>query len=313
MAVFDLFSKRQNKLRNKPTDVYVYDNIPQPLRVQIVHIWRDTIGDINQYHDQYLGTMGAYRAIVEALCREYGCFVLVEPNSYEGRNYFTELSHFLLHEPDPERILDAIELSFLVIDRMTRTYDHLHRRNATEAADEAIEELNQRFREHDVGYQLEDGGIIRVDSQLLHTEAVKPALSLLQSADYAGAEAEFLRAHEHYRHGRQKEALNECLKALESVMKIICGKRKWGCDPNATAKTLIQTLLDKGLIPSFWAQHFSAIRSTLEAGVPTARNRLGGHGQGTEVVQIPEHIAAYVLHQTAAAIVFLVESDKALP
>jgi len=200
-----------------------------------------------------------------------------------------------------------------VIDRMTRTYDHLHRRNATEAADEAIEELNQRFREHDVGYQLEDGGIIRVDSQLLHTEAVKPALSLLQSADYAGAEAEFLRAHEHYRHGRQKEALNECLKALESVMKIICGKRKWGCDPNATAKTLIQTLLDKGLIPSFWAQHFSAIRSTLEAGVPTARNRLGGHGQGTEVVQIPEHIAAYVLHQTAAAIVFLVESDKALP
>ena len=44
---------------------------------------------------------------------------------------------------------------------------------------------------------------------------------------YAGANDEFLRAHEHYRHKRHKECLNECLKAFESMMKAICKKRRW--------------------------------------------------------------------------------------
>jgi hypothetical protein len=45
--------------------------------------------------------------------------------------------------------------------------------------DEAIDELNARFREHGVGYQYESGNIIRVDSQIIHSEAVKPVLHLL--------------------------------------------------------------------------------------------------------------------------------------
>jgi hypothetical protein len=96
-------------------------------------------------------------------------------------------------------------------------------------------------------------------------------------------------------------------------MKSICIKRRWPHDANATSKTLIQVLFDKNMVPPFWAQHFSALRATLESGVPTARNRLGGHGQGTEVVDVPTYLVAYVLHQTASAIVFLVEAEKALP
>ena len=103
---------------------------------------------------------------------------------------------------------------------------------------------------------------------------------LLSTPGYAGAQKEFLTAHEHYRHGRAKEALNESLKALESVMKSICAKRKWAHDANATAGPLLNVLFEKGLIPSFWSTHFSGLRSTLEAGVPTARNKRGGHGQG---------------------------------
>jgi hypothetical protein len=49
MTVFDLFSKRQKKLRGDALDVYIYDNIPQPLRVQIIHIWHDALGKPNEY------------------------------------------------------------------------------------------------------------------------------------------------------------------------------------------------------------------------------------------------------------------------
>jgi hypothetical protein len=314
MSVFDIFSKRQKKLRGDVPDVYSYDEIPQPLKVQIIHIWWDTLGDLTEYHDEYGGRMvrDAYRNIVEALCREYGLFSLPGSDTYNARNYLAEHSNFLLKEQDPEKALDAIELSFTVIDRMTRHLGYLNRHNPSELADDAIKELNFRFREHGVGYQF-DGEIIRVDSELLHAEAVKPALALLRAAEFAGAQAEFLSAHEHYRHGRTKEALAECLKAFESVMKAICAKRGWKHDPNATSKMLLQVLFDNGLVQSFWNSHFSAMRSTLEAGVPTARNKLGGHGQGTQVVQVPEHLAAYVLHLTASAIVFLAEAEKALP
>lgn len=147
---------------------------------------------------------------------------------------------------------------------------------------------------------------------MIHTEVVKPTLTLLHGAGYEGAQAEFLKAHEHYRNGNAKEALIECLKALESVMKAICDKRKWKYQSNATCNSLIEVCISNGLIPDFWTQQFTSLRSTLESGVAPARNKLGGHGQGATVVSVPMHIASYVLHMTAAAIVFLVESEKAL-
>lgn len=300
MTIFDIFSKRQKALRGEVPDVYVYDNIPQPLKVQIVHIWRDTLGDESNYHDQYVGTYNAYKFIVETLCREYGLFSLPSAKDYGDRHYLSELANFLLQQQDPEKVLDAVELSFRYVDRVTKNYDYLNRNKASELANMAIEELNARFREHGVGYQFVDGEIIRVDSEIIHTEVVKPALALLRGPEYAGAQAEFLKAHEHYRHGNEKEALAESLKVFESVMKVICSKRKWKHDPKSTSKALLQILFDNGLIPQFWEQHFSALRSTLESGVPTARNRLGCHGQGTAVVQVPPFLVAYVLHLTAS-------------
>lgn len=49
MAIFDLFSKRQKRIRGDVPDVYSYDDLPGPLRVQIVHIWTDTLGNGEQY------------------------------------------------------------------------------------------------------------------------------------------------------------------------------------------------------------------------------------------------------------------------
>ena len=36
-------------------DVYVYDKIPQELKVQIIHIWHDAIGNMSLYEDEYRG------------------------------------------------------------------------------------------------------------------------------------------------------------------------------------------------------------------------------------------------------------------
>jgi hypothetical protein len=56
---------------------------------------------------------------------------------------------------------------------------------------DAIADLNHRLLEHGVGYQYVSGKIIRIDSQFLHAEVVKPALALLQDKRYHGANDEF--------------------------------------------------------------------------------------------------------------------------
>jgi len=286
MPITDLFSKRQKRLRGEAPDLFVYDTIPQELRVQIVHILCDALGDEREY--KYGGNIGrAYELIVTSLCREYGVFNLYPPSIYSDRSYFLELQNFILHEVDVERVIDAVDLAFRVIAVSSRRFDYRHHQNAEAEADGAIAELNARFQQHGVGYRFETREIIRIDSELVHSEVVKPALSLLHAPLFKGAQTEFLLAHEHYRHGRSKEALAECLKSLESTMKIISAKRGWQHSPNATAKPLLDLMFENKLIPHFWAQHFSGLRAVLESGVPTVRNRLGGHGQGTEEILVP--------------------------
>ena len=98
MSIFELFSKRQKRLRGEVPDVYIYDSIPKPLRVQIIHIWQDSLGSENEYTQKY-GMVGeAYKFIVEVLCREYGVFNLNE-KSYDFRNY-SNLNTLLSNDND---------------------------------------------------------------------------------------------------------------------------------------------------------------------------------------------------------------------
>jgi hypothetical protein len=308
LSIFDLFSKRQKRLRGDVPDVYFYDNLPNPLRVQIVHIWTDALGNNEQYWEGKVRP--AYKSIVESLCREYGLFRLTGANEFGDREYITELFNFFLQEKEIEKALDVVELSFRVINRLTRDWQYLRRDNADEIADNAIMELNIRFKEHGVGYQFIDEEIVRVDSELIHSEAVKPALRLLNSNKYKGAQQEFLNAYEHYRNGKHKEAINDCLKSFESTMKAICDKRGWSYNTNATAKNLIQVCFDNGLIPLFWQQQLASLRSLLESSVPTGRNKLSGHGQGVSPISIPDYLVAYILHMTASTLVFLTKAEE---
>ncbi|CAG2148299.1 STM4504/CBY_0614 family protein [Cupriavidus numazuensis] len=305
MGVFDLFSKRQKRARGEMPDVYVYDNLPQPLRVQIIHIVNDAFGEAGysstHAHD-------AYEFVKQALCREFGVFELVKYSKSDQESVF----NFFLQEESVERALDVVELCFKVIQTyIPENWSYLNNTRRKIEPVDAVVELNERFKEHGVGYQFESGEIIRVDSQFLHAEAVKPTLAILRDKNFKGANEEFLKAHEHYRHGRYKECLVDALKAFESTMKTICSLRGWPTQPTDTAKNLISTCMSNGLFPAYFESQFSSIRSLLESGVPTVRNKNGGHGQGTAPVAVPEYLARYTLNLTATTVLFMVEAHQA--
>lgn len=309
MALIDLFSKRQARQRGEVPDVYRYDDVPAKLRVQLVHILRDMLhggNDRNLHHER---PREAYKTISDLLCREYGLFRLWG-ESFEVRDHANELFNFMLQTKNHEQVLDCVEISTRFADLCTRRWDYLQEQKFDARVDNAIEELNRRFKEHGVGYQYEDGDIVRVDSDLIHAEAVKPALTLLRTKRFAGPREEFLRAHEHYRHGRHEESLNDALKAFESTMKAICDAKKWPYDKGATAKKLVDVCFKKGLVDPFWQTHLAHLQGTLENGIATARNKLGGHGQGAQPREVPREIVSYVLHMTASTIVFLIESAQ---
>ncbi|WKB55972.1 STM4504/CBY_0614 family protein [Eleftheria terrae] len=301
MPAYDIFSKRQKKLRGEVPDVYAYDEIPKPLRVQMLYIIRDATG--KRYSAETVSE--CFEFIHDTLCREHGLLNLVDRLSDKGKS----IEVFLLQEPKVELVLDAIELCFKLIDLHLREIDPYFSSRSL-SADEAVEELNLRFKEHGVGYQYVAGGIIRMDSAYVHSEVVKPALVLLGQDGFAGANDEFRTAHDHYRHRRYKECLVECLKAFESTMKSVCKRRGWMAEPGATAARLVEVCLENQLFPRYLETQMGAVRTLLTSGVPTIRNKSGGHGQGSETVKVPDYLARYCLNLTATTALLLMEADS---
>jgi hypothetical protein len=80
-----------------------------------------------------------------------------------------------------------------------------------------------------------------------------------------------------------------------------------------TASKLIDVMMKNNIISQYMQAHFTSLITCLKSGVPTVRNKQAGHGQGTQPQHVPDYLASYVLHLTAANIVMLVEADKALP
>ena len=286
MGIFNLFSKRQKKIRGEVPDTYQYENINDNFRVQIVHIVKDTFGIDHDYGNKHASK--AYHEIHKILCKEYGVFTLKE----HEENDFARIYNYFLSIQDYEKALDIIELSFKYINKVVR--NGLYQRDTYQlniTPDDAINELNERFREHGIGYQFESNELIRIDSQIIHSDVVKPTLYILKNPRYSGANEEFLKAHEHYRNNRNQECLNECLKSFESTLKTICDKNGWTYSQNDTSNKLINICFNNNLIPNYLQSQFTSLQSLLSSGVPTIRNRNSGHGQGVEQISVTNEIA----------------------
>lgn len=303
MVLFPSFSRRRREQSQATPDVYLYDQLPERLRVQIVHIWSDAFG---RWGSSVHGPNQVYEEIVKQSRKELGRFQLCV-NPHPG-NFESELVHWFMTEKNIDSLLDVIEYSFSIGLRFVDSYWHSYYPKPALRKNQAIDELNARFLESSVGYQFVDDQLIQLDSTFIHKEAVLPAIGFLHEKGFDAARGEFLEAHRYYRIGDYESCLTECCKSFESVIKVIAHKRRWSVDSNSNASRLISAIFDYELIPKYIQSEFSALKSILESGVPTVRNKDGGHGSGVSVREVPKHIAAFQLHQTAAAIQLLVSA-----
>lgn len=307
MALLDTFSRRKRASSGQATDVYVYDTMPEKVRVQIVLLLQEAIG---AYGHSGSPVAGVWNELVRRMRQEKGVFRLCPGfiNSPEE-----EFSKWLLSEADLDTFIDGLELACQIINTYIRENEWQFRDYRVIDPDEAITTINARMLEASIGYQFVSGEIIQLNNTFMHAEVVVPVLSLLNDKRFASADTEFKMAHELFRKGKYELCLVECCKSLESVLKVIGTARKWPITTNDPPKKLIDAAYGANFIEPHMQTAFTALRSLLESGVPVVRNKQGGHGAGIITRVIPQHLAAFQLHQTAAAILFLMQQDAALP
>ncbi len=266
-----LFTKR-----NAPPPGKLRYDIPEQVRTRILKVFED--------HASYQhGFRGFLRDLGDMLFKEYGNLV---QSSYAAarRSDNPVIEHFYCC--DDAHALDFVEAAF-----QQRPY---------EGGQQGVDEINNIFREHGVGYELtpyvehhverEEKGrfgtrkrtyietdyprIIRIDSQLAHQEVAEPALQLLTDSRLRVANGEMLTAYTALRSGNWEDAITSCCSAFESLLKTVCDLKGWTYDPNRdTCAKLVSICRDNGLFPPFYVPMFEA--------VGTVRNRLGdAHGRG---------------------------------
>jgi hypothetical protein len=316
MGVYETFSQRLKKEQGEGiADVFTYDKIPSNLKVQIIQIMDDTIGKYEKYSEYHENreppSTKIWEYLHKTLLKEFGVFYLGVGGS--NKDKAQQVKGDLLYDAtETSRNLDLIQLVFQVIKSEVGKWSPAVRlqSNATQTASDAIDELNKRFLQHAVGYQFENGILIRVDSEFAHKELIKPVLQMLQKEGFEGALSEFLKAHEHYRSQNTKDAMTWALKSFESTIKTICDARNWSYSQKATATPLVEILIENELLPKELQSHFSCLVATLKNGLPTLRNNKAGHGDGQKTLELPPCYASYAINLAATSIMFLIQAHR---
>lgn len=180
-------------MQDENPNTYQYETIPRELRVQIFRIWERAWG--KAYYNDYGHLKGsqltikAYSSIRDTLCEEYGVLDLDEGDDFhgEGDDCYWVVRSFFFETKYTDKAIDVIELSFRYIDQVIRDKFHVPDENEPDSIlpDKAIDQLNRRFLEHSVSYQYASGLILKVDSQDIHSEVVKPGEELPNNTQQA--------------------------------------------------------------------------------------------------------------------------------
>ncbi len=287
-----LFSKRD---RSVP-DVYDYE-LPQNVRNRILHSLNDCLNRFGQYGINYV-----LDETTKALLRLNGS-LHQKPKYFDGGEPKI-LEHLELCSA--EEFMDWLMLCF-------QTHWNCGGQETIDVMNQILEEENVGFeltpiQNIDLGhgrYRIVPPGIVKKDEKLLHKEAVKPCLQALSDSRFTTANAELRKAFDEYRRGEYADAITDAGAAYESVMKIICARKKWPYDAGkATCKDLVEICIKHGLVFPFYAPLLTAIG--------TVRNKLGdAHGKGPspEFIAKKEH-ADHMLFLVCTTVVLLIASAK---
>jgi hypothetical protein len=249
---------------------------------------------VNDYRD-------SMQQFLDGLCSAYGRDLLVQYTDADRRHDLrspeTQLPAHVGRCPDLE-VLDYIDAVFQISASV------IEQQGGADPVQEPHRlggEINKIFNEEGVGYSWTEGRIVRFDAEITHAEAVVPALAALSTGRFGAAEGEFEDAFAAFGRGAYRDALTNANAALESVLKVLTGKR------SGTAGDLIREARQQRLLPKPFGASVENLEKLMH-GIPATRSQEGSsHGLGDRPGLADERLARLVLTTTAAVITFLVD------
>ncbi|CAI3953095.1 STM4504/CBY_0614 family protein [Commensalibacter communis] len=302
MAVANIYSRRLRASQSKGDDVYQYDTVPDKLRTQLLCIMDELFSSHSSLVEQ------AWQDLCKIVAKECGVRKL------RDFPYQSSLVDYIEKDADLLEILDFCNLLFIYVRDVIESINKWYERNPFEIEQyavflrmyhPAIEELNTYFKESALGYEYNKTEIIRIDSQHIHKEIIKPVLQLLGDERFQKVDAEYRLAHQHYRNKLVKDCVVSCNRAFETMLKTICDLESWDYQSGVRASDLITLVRNKNLFQDGMANNFNAFIARLKNRVPALRNEYGGHGEGSEQSEQPLYMGQYLLNLTASNVMFL--------
>ena len=298
----ELYSKRlKEKERAENPEPLEYEILTPVFRRQILYLLDDlaqklgknVLGGINLFYTHI-------DSIVCYLQEEYGKDYLYDnyPSDFhvsKKDDSFLELKEFIRYEnySKTEQCLDAIESIF-----RSQIIVHGEERKeiCSQLYDEAIDKLNQRFQEHNLGYRFTGNSIVRLDSEVSFQNIHKPVLNLLQEADFTKVNRDYADVLQLHRKGNYKIVVAECRNIYESLLKHIIGRM--GGKPKNRTRELVYQLVELDLIPKVSTKFF----------IDCIVIHHAAHGEGeTSTIQYDQYMAELIMNNTGSAILFLVK------
>lgn len=219
------------------------------------------------------------------LCRRYGQDKLVAFNDSDQR-VPVGLEGFALGAY-PSQVFDLVEL-----------FSH---ESPPDVQIAFQRDLNNALEEEKCPWRLTDGQFFKVDSEFLEANVVARSYELLKVEGYEGALDEFNEARNDLTAGDFKGAIHNACKSVESVLKIILRR------DSGNASTLIRGLLEDGFYSDVPEEVARAFGEQVLMALPFLRNKLGAHGQGGEILDVPRHYAELSIHLAASFLLFIIQ------
>ncbi|TGP30189.1 hypothetical protein EN828_28060 [Mesorhizobium sp. M2D.F.Ca.ET.185.01.1.1] len=162
------------------------------------------------------------------------------------------------------------------------------------------QKLNQIFELHDCPWRLSDGEFFKLDGDFIGARLAMTAHDALTANRFEGAGDEFAKARQYLGAGDVREAIFYSGHSFESVMKVLTGL------DHANGDKLIKELAQQGFFDDLPEAVRNGFTDQVLKALPFLRNKLGGHGQGAAVVNIPPVYGDLAIQIAAAFHNFLI-------
>jgi hypothetical protein len=154
--------------------------------------------------------------------------------------------------------------------------------------------INQIFDLHECPWRIADGEFFKLDADFMGTRLAARAHDALAAHSFVGAADEYAKARQELGSGDVKDGISHAAKSFESVMKVITGLQ------HANADQLIETILSQGYFDDLPQSIRPGFADQVMKTLPFMRNKLAGHGQGAEIVDVPVAYGELAMQLAAA-------------